>query len=919
MELEDRDSRVKTAYEAALERMSPVSRRCEEEADRASFESEESTYDESIFVREDHVSIQPKSLDRQRQRVPAAPQVQRKSIYEHPAVDSKSEAAKRGELEDLTEMPLLPSPEPERYEVACHWGGPVYDYGGYARMNRTYIFGLKQRGALVRARPVDSVVDVNGRTEQFIRSMESVEVPSRYPRIYGMTVPDIIAHGGPKILYTMMETSHRVHSEYADRLNLSDEIWVPCTWNREVFQNSGVLADIRVMPLGVDTELFCPGAEPLTFNAGSFRFLSVFGWSYRKGFDVLIQAYLEEFSSKEDVSLIISSKFVGQVSKKSHDRILSDFQYVKSLVAKSESDMPHVALHSARTPDREMPRLYAAGHCFVLPSRGEGQGLPFCCLPGTPTRLASGRWNAIESIAKGDCLRALSAEKVTVVATMSRRHSGKISVVKTVGLPAFRCTPEHPLMAVRRRNRFDIGNDLSGRIEEIAAADLKKGDFLVYPIDSDGSSAEILDLSEHEAYESKYSNRSVRGSESWAELGERIGEKKHAVARAVREDGHISDKIRRRILKKLSAIGHEYSSDAYSLPESFELTPDVLEFFGLYIAKGSFTNGIANLASHVDELAIRELESRVVEGVFLRTAYEKIRGKRAEICFSLTGGQKFFGEFGAGAAQKHIPEFLWRCGPSGLIPLLHGIFTGDGCIAPRGMSLSSSSFELMLQVRSALLSLGVICSIHESLTRPGQYALLVYGAHGNKLRKLFGASPVFEEKEIRRTYQWISGNFLYSIVRSVGEEEYCGPVYNLDTDGDSTYIGAGVAMHNCEAGACELPVIASDHGGQRDFLDDDVAYLVQPDGYFTSKREDPPFRNLAWISHFYENQQFPHFGRPAIDQLRSHMRYVFENYSEAKKKAVRLRKRLVEHFDWSICIENVYQRLKNICRSCDFS
>jgi glycosyltransferase involved in cell wall biosynthesis len=117
-----------------------------------------------------------------------------------------------------------------------------------------------------------------------------------------------------------------------------------------------------------------------------------------------------------------------------------------------------------------------------------------------------------------------------------------------------------------------------------------------------------------------------------------------------------------------------------------------------------------------------------------------------------------------------------------------------------------------------------------------------------------------------------------------------------------------------EAGACGIPVIASDHGGQRDFLDSEVAYMVPPDGYFTSRRTDPPFRNMSWISHFYENQQFPEYGRTAIDTLRHHMRTVYENHSDALKKGVKLRDRLVEKFDWRLCVERVHSRLSEICR-----
>jgi len=129
--------------------------------------------------------------------------------------------------------------------------------------------------------------------------------------------------------------------------------------------------------------------------------------------------------------------------------------------------------------------------------------------------------------------------------------------------------------------------------------------------------------------------------------------------------------------------------------------------------------------------------------------------------------------------------------------------------------------------------------------------------------------------------------------------------------------GEGWGLPYCESGACEIPVIASDHGGQRDFLDDTNSYLVPPDSYFVSKISDPPFKNMSWISHFYENQEFPDYNGSSFELVRKHMRYVYEHYGEAKEKAKLLRKRLVEKYNWENTISLAYDRLKEICKKVD--
>jgi len=366
MELKE-EARIRTSYELALERSASL-----ENQPRATIKNEEwadnSMYDKNFFLIDDKSKHLPDTFELSRAK--------KREVVK--SLDEDNILAVE-EMEDLT-FPKLPDPDPETFDVKVHFSGPMFDYGGYAKMNRTFIFGLRDLGALVKVHPIESITNVNKRTEDALRMLSKVHMSNKYPKIFAMTVPDIIAHGGRKILYTMMETSNHVHKEYAERLNLADEVWTPTTWCRDVFANSGVCSKIYVMPLGVDTERYRPGLEPIDFKAKlrKFRFLSASGWSYRKGFDVLIRAYLEEFSNLDDVTLILSSRFAGGLSKKSKDRLMNDFQYFRSMVKKTDSELPHIVLHSTYTPEEKMPHLYNSANCFVLISRGEGWGLPYC-------------------------------------------------------------------------------------------------------------------------------------------------------------------------------------------------------------------------------------------------------------------------------------------------------------------------------------------------------------------------------------------------------------------------------------------------------------------------------------------------------------------------------------------------------------
>ena len=139
---------------------------------------------------------------------------------------------------------------------------------------------------------------------------------------------------------------------------------------------------------------------------------------------------------------------------------------------------------------------------------------------------------------------------------------------------------------------------------------------------------------------------------------------------------------------------------------------------------------------------------------------------------------------------------------------------------------------------------------------------------------------------------------------------------NLYNSGDAFVLisrGEGMGLPYLEAGSCELPVIASHCSGHSDFLTKDTAFLVEPEGYVSHKRTDPPFGNMARSCRFYEEQEFPYFGRESIEETKEHMRFVYENYSEEPYDQVKnLRKLIERNYTWDKAVDRVYYRLKEI-------
>jgi len=256
--------------------------------------------------------------------------------------------------------------------------GNFTGYLGFDRVNRVIAFGLSNRNVKVKIEIEKYLNHINKSTREQLNILEKTEVSPDAPKIWGVTMPLNLSHTGKKIVYTMIETSEKAHKDYSGKLNLADEVWVPTNYGKQVLANRDIHIPDFVRPLGVDPSRYNEKAGIMDFGQvmRSFKFLSVFRWSYRKGFDLLLRAYLEEFNSSDDVSLLMVSRSVECLEDVGVQKIVEDFNAIKSSVNKSEEDLPHIALYTKPIRESVMPRVYGSCNAYVSLSRGEGFNLP---------------------------------------------------------------------------------------------------------------------------------------------------------------------------------------------------------------------------------------------------------------------------------------------------------------------------------------------------------------------------------------------------------------------------------------------------------------------------------------------------------------------------------------------------------------
>jgi len=189
---------------------------------------------------------------------------------------------------------------------------------------------------------------------------------------------------------TMFETD-RLPKGWAARMGYVDEVWVPTQFGREVFEAAGVdPAKIRVVAEPVDTRVFHGGGKVSlqSFFPGhgqllgedTFAFLSVFKWEKRKGWEILIHAFLSEFAGSSATLVLLTNPYHDTDADSLEERV---GKVRRAVLETSEAqrrdigweDLPRV-LFLSELPAKEVPRLYRAVDAFALATRGEGFGRP---------------------------------------------------------------------------------------------------------------------------------------------------------------------------------------------------------------------------------------------------------------------------------------------------------------------------------------------------------------------------------------------------------------------------------------------------------------------------------------------------------------------------------------------------------------
>lgn len=302
------------------------------------------------------------------------------------------------------------------------WCAPYLNFSGYADEARAFTLGLRERGVDLRA---EAIGDPN---PKFVAGLSpetksALDAATRAPRpkhaVHVLHVPgqtmQRLPGAGYHVARTMFETDG-LPTSWVPRLNDMDEIWVPSAFNVATFRAAGVTAPMHVVPGGVHADQFV-GAQPLPIEGlNTTVFLSVFEWSFRKGWDVLLRAWAKAFSPHDDVTLLLRCYPMSRpgVRIDQHDIERQINTFLTQLGTSRRRVAPIHVLHD-HVADADMPRLYATADAYVSPTRGEGWGRPMleAMAAGLPT--IATRWSGNLEFMTDDNSLLIDVEKLEKV------------------------------------------------------------------------------------------------------------------------------------------------------------------------------------------------------------------------------------------------------------------------------------------------------------------------------------------------------------------------------------------------------------------------------------------------------------------------------------------------------------------------
>ena len=153
---------------------------------------------------------------------------------------------------------------------------------------------------------------------------------------------------------------------------------------------------------------------------------------------------------------------------------------------------------------------------------------------------------------------------------------------------------------------------------------------------------------------------------------------------------------------------------------------------------------------------------------------------------------EFCSEFGIGAKNKHIPQWVLDLKTEYLEYLLMGILESDGCYSQNRYKVTTISRDLAYNIGELVLKVkNVPYHIYKTI-RPTTHKIEERIVNQNNTYQITWSNIY------NKNINFIDDDYLYSRVRKINSREEEKYVYNIEVKNTHTYCVNNIAVHNCQ-------------------------------------------------------------------------------------------------------------------------
>jgi glycosyltransferase involved in cell wall biosynthesis len=307
--------------------------------------------------------------------------------------------------------------------VALIVRGPYKGAGGHDHHVREFVRHLARRGIRQQLVDVPEWGSVALPSERRDPWFDTLLAPVEAHAVLHFCMPHQVrpARGRLNVNYTMFEAD-RIPGGWA-RINMShDLVIVPTASSQGAWTASGFpAARVRLCPLGVDTDRFHPGVEPISLRDRQARpvreyrtrVLNVSEISPRKNLLALLRVWLRTTTRDDDAILIVK---LGRFPPGAAVRLMRDLDATERAIGRSRRESAPVLFSDQILSDAEMPRLFAAATHYWSMSHGEGWDQPMVEAGATGLRLIAPMHSAYTAYLDASVARMIPSRLVPACA-----------------------------------------------------------------------------------------------------------------------------------------------------------------------------------------------------------------------------------------------------------------------------------------------------------------------------------------------------------------------------------------------------------------------------------------------------------------------------------------------------------------------